>query len=306
MEIKYFVPVFRSYFHFITESALGLHLLLKKNSLLTSRDCRLWYQGNYDEIVQMFSCHPIVKVPLEPRLENAKTLGKDIKTLKHKFVQRKKDFYPLKELAKFLSDKVPFKEEPKGITIIKRTRTRQYIETDELYIKLAALQLPVRTVLFEKLTFAQQVNIARNTNILIAPHGAGTLNQIFMPKGSKIIELFSKGDSNWHAKAVAEVFGHQLIEIESSATPDSFGREPSEKLRRRLQKEGWPDRETVLGQPDVRLRYFLEERGLSNRTILKIFNRLKMFELMRVVREAKRFSINPDIITAHVQKMLMQ
>ena len=305
MEIKYFVPVFGSYYHFITESALGLYLLLKKNSRLTSLDCHLWYQGNYDEIVQMFSCHPIVKVPLKPRLENAKTIGKDIKTLKHQFLQRKKDFSPLAEMAKFLSDKVPVKEEPKGITIIKRTNSRVFIETDELHIKLAALQLPVRTVQFEKLTFTEQVNVARNTNILIAPNGAGTLNQMFMPKNSKIIELFSKGDSNWHAKAVAEVFGHELIDIES-ATPGSFGKQPGEKLRRRLEKEGWPDRETVLGQPGVRLRYFLEEKGLSNRAIVNILDRFNMFELMRVVRSVKSFSINPDIITAHVQKMLLQ
>jgi hypothetical protein len=303
MEMKYFVPMFGSYYHFITESALGLYLLLKENSRLTSLDCHLWYQGKYDEIVQMFSCHPIVKIPLKPRLRNAKTIGKDIKTLKHKFLQRKKDFYPLVEMAKFLSERIPIEESPKGITIIKRTNTREYIETDELYMKLKYFRLPVKMVQFEKLSFQEQVNTARNTIILIAPHGAGTLNQMFMPRGARIIELFPKGDYNWHAKAVSDVFGHELIEIESTQ-PGHFAKPPGKRIQLLIEKKGWPGREMVQRQPGIKLRSLLEEKGISNSMTISILDKFNLFELGRFVRNAKTFSINPDIIVNHVQRIL--
>jgi hypothetical protein len=242
---KYFVPIFGSYYHFLCESALDLYNMLAKESILESLACELWYQGNYDEIVQMFSCYPIVKIPtVKPYLKDASTIGADIKTLKHVQLNSSIDFYKLKPMVRFLDGRIPVVETQKGITIIKRTGKRMYLETDELEAKLQEFQIPVRVVQMELEPFASQVNIMRGTSILIAPHGAGTMNQVFMPAGGNIIELFPKGYSNWQAKAVADVFGHELIEIESEV-PGVFGREPSAEIRQCIIEAGWPDRRIV-------------------------------------------------------------
>jgi hypothetical protein len=265
---KYFIPIFGSYYHFFTESALDLYRTLGEEGLLDSLDCKLWYQGSFGEIVQMFSRHSIVNLPIvKPYLSEASSIGADIKTLRHVPLGRPERFKSLIPLVGFLNDRIPLVKMEKGVTIIKRVGKRAYLENDELAEELQKLEIPVRIVQMEKHPFSDQVNIMRNTVLLIAPHGAGTLNQIFMPRGGQIIELFPKGYFNWHAKAVAEAFGHHLTEIESEK-PGVFGREPSEQIRRQIEKEGWPDRRAVRAS-----------RGESD-------------ELLRVVRDVANYSID--------------
>lgn len=278
---KYFIPILGGYYHFMSESAVAMYQMLQEESLLGSLDCRLWYQGPFGEVVQMFSRHPIVNVPVvSPYLTDASTIGPDIRTLKHTYLRRE-HFHQLVPMVGFLSDRIPLMEMEKGITLIKRDKIRVYLETDELAEQLRRFQLPVRVVQLEKESFASQVNLMRNTLILIAPHGAGTLNQIFMPPGGQIIELFPKGDSNWHAKAVADVFGHSLSEIESEL-PGPYGVEPSEFIRRIIADNGWPDRETV-----------------------NEFHRSGLREICRVIRGVRSYSIPPERILKVVEDSIM-
>jgi hypothetical protein len=146
-----------------------------------------------------------------------------------------------------------------------------------------------------------------------------------MPKGSKIIELFPRGDFNWHAQAVAEAFGHEWMEIESDK-PGIFGRQPSERIRKFIEEKGWPSRAMVQRQPSERIRKFIrfmEEKDRPSRaavsrqrkqwverssrlvvTMIKVFlkiilyerwvRRTGTYELKRVIREVKSFSIDPD------------
>jgi hypothetical protein len=252
--------------------------MLADESILDTLDCKLWYQGNYDEIVQMFSHHPVVKIPLiKPYLKDASTIGADIKTLKH--LRLSGDFSKLRSMVRFLEDRIYPVETQRGITIIKRGAKRIYLETDELVDRLQVLQIPVRVVQLELESFGSQVNIMRNTSILIAPHGAGTMNQVFMPAGGNIIELFPKGYSNWHAKAVADVFGHKLTEIESEV-PGVFGREPGTEIRQCIVEGGWPNRRIVQA------------------------SRKRSQKLLRVVRDVKSYSISPERIVNAVKAAL--
>lgn len=277
-DLNVFVPIYGSYYHFLTESALGLFRLLEDNKRLESCDCHLWYQGGFGPIVQMFSCRPITQMPLvKPYLRDAGSIGPDVKTLQHVRLGRKEGFEKLRPMADFLGSKVPFVQQEQGITIIKRVKKREYLQTDDLAVQLKTLMVPVRIAQLEKMPFAAQVNLMRNTRILIAPHGAGTLNQIFMPAGGRIVELFPKGYSNWHAAAVARVFGHKLTEVESDQ-PGSFGREPTEELRRFIEQHGWPDRATVQA------------------------SRKKSEDMLRVVRDVSSYSIDPAEIVRIVKQ----
>jgi hypothetical protein len=254
--------------------------MLKTESILDSCDCKLWYQGNYNEVVQVFSCHEVVKLPvMEPYLRDASTIGSDIKTLKHVRLNNSQDFYKLKPMVSFLNDRIPPAATKTGVTIIKRVAKRVYLETDEIADRLQAFHVPIKVVQMESESFVSQVNIMRGTNILIAPHGAGTINQIFMPTGGHIIELFPKGYANWHARAVADAFGHELTEIESEV-PGIFGREPSEEIRQSITENGWPDRRAVQA------------------------SRRRSQDLLRVVRDVKSYTINPERIIRAVESAL--
>jgi hypothetical protein len=183
-------------------------------------------------------------------------------------------------MVNFLSNQIPLIKTKSGITIIRREKWRTYLETDELADKLRRFHVPISVVQMEKESFAAQVNIMRNTLILIAPHGAGTMNQIFMPKGGKIIELFPKGIANWHAKAVAKVFGHDLAEIESNK-PGSYGREPSEEIKKWIEMNGWPDR---------------QKAGLLRKQ--------SQSDIVRIIRDVKSFSIHTEQILKIVERAL--
>jgi hypothetical protein len=279
-DIKYFVPIYGSYYHFICESVLGLFRMLERESILGTRECRLWYQGPYSNIVQMFSRHPVVNIPIsKPYLRDALTIGEGIKTLQYQALNSEESFAQLKPLASYLGSLVSSEEGPRGITIIKRVKRRVYSETEELALMLRKLQVPVRVVQMELETFASQINIMRHTRILVAPHGAGTINQAFMRPGGHVIELFPKGYANWHARAVATVFGHDLVEIESD-TPGLFGREPSDEIRQWIVRNGWPDRTTVQAA------------------------RRRSEELHRVVRDVESYSIPPKRVMSIVESVL--
>jgi hypothetical protein len=260
------------------ESALGLYRYLNERSIVESLDCTIWYQGAFGEIVQLFSCHPIIKIPVvKPFLIDASSIGPDVQTLQHIRLGKNAGFENLRPMADFLGSKVPFVLKEEGITIIRRVKKREYLQTDDLAVQLKTLNVPVRIAQLETMPFATQVNLMRNTRILIAPHGAGTLNQIFMPAGGKIVELFPKGYSNWHATAVAKVFGHELIEVESDK-PAAFGRKPTKELRRFIEKQGWPDRAMVQA------------------------SRKKSEDLLRIVRDVSSYSIDPARIVHAVNQ----
>jgi hypothetical protein len=276
--LKIFVPIYGSYYHFITESGLGLYRLLLERSKLDTLDCQIWYQGNFGGIVQMFSRHPITEIPVvEPYLIDARNIGHEIETLKHVGLGRR--LHPLVPFAEYLNNRIPVIKAEKGITIIKRVNRRAYKQTDELALELSSLNLPLRVVQLETISFSEQVNLMRNTSILIAPHGAGTINQMFMPRGGKIFELFPKGYSNWHAAAIAEVFGHKLVDIESNE-PGVFGRAPSEGIKEFIDRYGWPNRNTVQA------------------------SRRKSQELLRIVRDVSSFSIDPKKISFAVRSSM--
>jgi hypothetical protein len=252
----------------MNESALGLYTLLERAGKLDSLDCKLWYQGSYDQVVQMFSRYPIVKIPVtEPHLQDASSIGSDIKTLEHVRLSKKPAFIRLRPMAEYFLSRIPAVPEVKGITLIRRATIREYRETDRLAATLACFRLPVRVVQLEHESFVNQVNIMRNTSILIAPHGAGTVNQMFMPRGGQIIELFPKGYGNWHAAAIAEVFGHTLVEIESDK-PGIFGRKPTDEITKWIKSHGWPNR--------------------------KALKAARSKDLERVIRDVESYSIDPE------------
>jgi len=279
-KVKYFIPIYGSYYHFLNESALGLCKMLRQECILDSLDCHLWYQGPYISIVQMFSCYPVNIVPMvKPYLTDASSLGFGIKTLQHVRLGREVGFDSLIPLVAFFGERIPAVPAPLGITVIKRGRHRFYAETDELAEKLKVFQMPVNVVQMENESFPSQVNLMRNTRILVAPHGAGTMNQIFMPRGGTVIELFPKGYSDWHAKDVADVFGHRFVEIESDK-PGVYGRLPSEEIRRWIDANGWPGRRTVKNW------------------------RKQSDDMLRVVRDVSRYSIHPDLVMREVHEAL--
>jgi hypothetical protein len=271
--MKLFVPTYGNYYHFITESAMGLYRELQDNDGLDSKDCELWYKGPYRNIVQLFSCHPLHIV------ENIDQIHKDIRTLVHVRPKCLEQWLELIPLRDYLQGMFVSRRQEAGITVIKRIGKREYAEHSELVEELKRFDLPVREAVLESLSFEEQIQLMRGTTLLIGPHGAGETNMMFMSPGSKIVELYPKGFSDRVFPAMATAFGHRLIEIESTV-PSILGRQPSMKVQMYLESNPWPTREV-----------FAEWRP-------------DRMELGRVLRDVASFSIRPKIVVNQVEEML--
>ena len=94
---------------------------------------------------------------------------------------------------------------------------------DEIVRALEALQsetfqhgakLEVRNMDYNKLSFTEQIANDLETDVMVGPHGAGLMHNIFMPDRAVLVELHIDGSSpNQHFHNLAKWSGHQYINL---------------------------------------------------------------------------------------------
>lgn len=105
------------------------------------------------------------------------------------------------------------------ITYIKR-KNRRYLDKafeKELLTTLKS-KFPnhrINPVWFEKHTYAEQLQIIRNTDILIGAHGNGLSHSYFLPDNSLVLEIFPEGAYAMDYQLICELSGHEYYAIES-------------------------------------------------------------------------------------------
>jgi hypothetical protein len=75
-------------------------------------------------------------------------------------------------------------------------------------------------VRMEEMTFEQQVDLMRETAVLVAPHGAGLTNMLFCPKGTHVVEIADLGFPNPNFYAVASAVGHRYSIVRAQSVGD--------------------------------------------------------------------------------------
>jgi len=271
--MRLFVPEYGNYYHFITESVMGLYRTLRDHEKLHTKDCEIWYKGRYAEIIQLFSRDCIHSV------ENIKLIPTDVDTLIHIRPKNHEQWLELRSLRVYLEDMFPRHDTQQGITVIKRINKRVYTEHADLVRRLSKFDMPVREAIMETLPFEKQVDLLRNTRILVGPHGSGETNMMFMPTGSMILELYPKGFSDRVFRGMALAFGHHLVELEATR-PSVIGRLPSQRVQEYLDHNPWPNREVFVNWKPDRM------------------------ELGRVLRDVSSFSIDPNVVIERLEAML--
>jgi capsular polysaccharide biosynthesis protein len=82
----------------------------------------------------------------------------------------------------------------KGRYYLKRAGAIRRRLTNEDEIETVLLRYGVKAIEAEKLSFVTQVRIFSETELLVALHGAGLTNILFMPEGSNVMEIRNKYD----------------------------------------------------------------------------------------------------------------
>jgi protein O-GlcNAc transferase len=80
----------------------------------------------------------------------------------------------------------------------------------------------VQAIWFEKLNYAQQLQVIRNTDILIGAHGNGLTHSYFLPDNALVLEIFPNGAFAMDYQLISELAEHDYYAIEPKEGIISF------------------------------------------------------------------------------------
>jgi protein O-GlcNAc transferase len=111
------------------------------------------------------------------------------------------------------------------LTLIDRSSTRQ-LRNQSTYVAALRKRFPdirVHIVDFAAISFLDQIRLVRSTDLLVGVHGAGLTHEMFLPRGSTVVEILPptldyKGFAN-----MAKLLGHQYFGRHGTSHPDDTG-----------------------------------------------------------------------------------
>jgi len=87
---------------------------------------------------------------------------------------------------------------------------------NEKEVQKILLKFGFETVYAEKLNWQSQVKLFSEANVIVAQHGAGLTNMIFMPEGGKLLEIRAEKDAHNNCYfSLASALGHGYYYLES-------------------------------------------------------------------------------------------
>lgn len=98
--------------------------------------------------------------------------------------------------------------QPKRVYISRRDAAKRLVANEAELVELLS-KYNVESVAMSDLSLRQQVELAANTDCLIAPHGAGMSHALFMPHGSLIVEIFAHDYVNPCMIPTMALLGHR-------------------------------------------------------------------------------------------------
>ncbi len=96
-----------------------------------------------------------------------------------------------------------------------RAARRKLVNETEVWSVLRSFGF--EKVVMEDLSFDRQVDLMKQTEILVSPHGAGLTNMMFCPRGAIVVEIADLGFPNPNFYALASALGHRYCIVR--ATP---------------------------------------------------------------------------------------
>ncbi|KAL4788765.1 DUF563 domain-containing protein [Aspergillus venezuelensis] len=108
------------------------------------------------------------------------------------------------------------------ITFINRVESRRLVDQED-YLDLVQSTFPhvkVQSFDFAAIPFHTQLEIIRNTNILVGVHGAGLTHGMFLPPRSVMVEILPPSLNHKGFRNVASLLGHSYLSAHGSKPPN--------------------------------------------------------------------------------------
>lgn len=96
------------------------------------------------------------------------------------------------------------------LTFVNRVGTRRLLDQD-LYLEEIRARLPrveLCVVDLAELPFKEQIQVVRDSDILLGVHGAGLTHSFWLPAGSATVEILPKGLNHKGFRNIAGLLGH--------------------------------------------------------------------------------------------------
>lgn len=108
---------------------------------------------------------------------------------------------------------------------IRRTNTRKLINETELIesVKRAVPHLNLEIIDFAGFSFADQLKIVCETDLLIGVHGAGLTHTMFLPPGSAVIEILPGNFAHMGFRNLAQILDHKYYRTHAKMHGDATG-----------------------------------------------------------------------------------
>jgi capsular polysaccharide biosynthesis protein len=207
-----------NYFHWLTEALPKLHAIHtsfdKFNVLLPTQ-----YE-NIHFVKQSLQAFPGANILYQPGIKPILTPYLYlISSISHPHIiiglrSRILDFFQNGEIANGDCKRA------EGRVYISRARQNKRRIVNETSLVRSIEPLGYQIAVMEELSFTEQVNLMRNTTMLLSSHGAGLTNMIFMPTGSAVIEIRREADSfNNCFYWLASVLGHRYYYLGAQGLP---------------------------------------------------------------------------------------
>ena len=124
----------------------------------------------------------------------------------------------------FLKHKIDIK--PIGKIYISRSRAKYRKIVNEESVIACVSKFGFTPIYLEEHTFAMQIAILSNAEVIVAPHGAGLSNLIWCKAGTKVLEIFSPNYVNVCFWAIAEQVGLDYFYLIGDGEKPSEGFDP--------------------------------------------------------------------------------
>ncbi|OAQ79510.1 hypothetical protein VFPFJ_09996 [Purpureocillium lilacinum] len=111
------------------------------------------------------------------------------------------------------------------VTYVRRTNTRSLVDEDAhmqaLRDRISHMEL--RIVDYGIIPFAQQLEIARETDFLVGVHGAGLTHSMFLQPGSAVLEILPEGLQHRGFRNLAQMLGIDYFSTHAKMSGDATG-----------------------------------------------------------------------------------
>ena len=104
-------------------------------------------------------------------------------------------------------------DSPLTLTFIDRRGKRQLLGKEDYIEELQRIypEIEVKMVDFAALSVAEQLRVARETDILVGVHGAGLTHSLFLPPGSAVVEMLPADFEHKGFRNMAQLLGHRYF-----------------------------------------------------------------------------------------------